>query len=331
MLSVLDTLPQGLLALDASHLYQVLPGPTLIHLPGRRREPLFISVLLHGNEYSGWEAVRTLLQKYQDVMLPRSLSIFVGNTEAARYGVRRLNAQPDYNRIWRGGGTPEHKMMSKVLAEMRERQVFASVDIHNNTGANPHYACVNVLESRFLHLAALFSRTVVYFTTPDTVQSRAFAELCPAVTVEVGQSGHRYGVDHALEYVDACLHLASLPEHPVASADLDLFHTVAIVRVPIDVSFGFDGGDTELRLVDDLDRLNFCELPTGTLFGWAQTHRNAWLEVWDESGAEVSERYFTVCNSEILTTRPVMPSMLTLDEQVIRQDCLCYLMERYHL
>jgi hypothetical protein len=25
-----------------------------------------------------------------------------------------------------------------------------------------------------------------------------------------------------------------------------------------------------------------------------------------------------------------MPSMLTRDEQVIRQDCLCYLMERYN-
>jgi len=26
-----------------------------------------------------------------------------------------------------------------------------------------------------------------------------------------------------------------------------------------------------------------------------------------------------------------MPSMLTLDEKVIRQDCLCYVMERYQI
>jgi hypothetical protein len=26
-----------------------------------------------------------------------------------------------------------------------------------------------------------------------------------------------------------------------------------------------------------------------------------------------------------------MPAMLTLDERIIRQDCLCYLMERYPL
>jgi hypothetical protein len=36
-----------------------------------------------------------------------------------------------------------------------------------------------------------------------------------------------------------------------------------------------------------------------------------------------------VRRGELLTRRVVMPSMLTLDERVIRQDCLCYLMERF--
>jgi hypothetical protein len=37
---------------------------------------------------------------------------------------------------------------------------------------------------------------------------------------------------------------------------------------------------------------------------------------------------FTFEDGEIRTTRPFMPAMLTLDERAIRQDCLCYLMER---
>jgi len=45
---------------------------------------------------------------------------------------------------------------------MRLRDVFASVDIHNNTGLNPHYGCVTALRHASLHLAAMFSRTVVY-------------------------------------------------------------------------------------------------------------------------------------------------------------------------
>jgi hypothetical protein len=36
-----------------------------------------------------------------------------------------------------------------------------------------------------------------------------------------------------------------------------------------------------------------------------------------------------VVDGKIRLRVPVMPSMLTLDERVVRQDCLCYLMERY--
>jgi hypothetical protein len=72
MLTVLDSLPEGLLACEATDLHRVLDGPTLIHLPGRRPEPLFVSVLLHGNEVTGWQAARELLQEYQQRELPRA-------------------------------------------------------------------------------------------------------------------------------------------------------------------------------------------------------------------------------------------------------------------
>ena len=48
----------------------------------------------------------------------------------------------------------------------------------------------------------------------------------------------------------------------------------------------------------------------------------------DENGQPVQERYFALDNGELVTTRPVMPSMFTLDARIIRQDCLGYLMER---
>lgn len=65
----------------------------------RLPEPLFVSMLLHGNETTGLLAVQRLLDKYRDQPLPRALSVFVGNVEAARLGLRRLEGQPDYNRI----------------------------------------------------------------------------------------------------------------------------------------------------------------------------------------------------------------------------------------
>ncbi len=332
MLTIYDELPAGLLDCEARQLHEILPGPGLIHLAGHRPEVLFVSVLLHGNEFTGWDAVRELLRKYQGPGLPRSLSLFIGNVAAAREGLRHLPDQPDYNRIWRGAGTtPEHRMAQQLLEEVRRLDLFAAVDVHNNTGKNPHYACVNRLEPDYLHLASLFSRTVVYFIRPDTVMSMAMAQYCPAVTIECGQPGVPRGVVHVLEFLEACLHLDHFPAHPVAAKDLDLFHTVATVRIPPQLEFGFGEDGRDLCLLPDIDRLNFNELPAGTAFGRVRDADVVPFEVQDEQGREVSERYFEIRDRWIQTRVPVMPSMLTLDRDVIRQDCLCYLMERLSL
>ena len=328
MLQVLETIPPGLLQHPADTLHEVLSGPTLIHLKGRREAPLFISLSLHGTETPGWEAVRGLLAKYGGADLPRSVSIFIGNIAAAREGRRRMDGQPDFNRIWLAGTTPDHAMTHQILEAMRVRKVFASVDIHNNTGVNPHYACVNRLDQRFFHLALLFGRTVVYFTKPEGVQTSAFAELCPAVTLECGQPGDAHGIAHAGDYLDACLHLAEIPEHPVPARDLDLYHTVAVVKVPDYLSFGFGGEPVQLRFRENLDHLNFTELPAETLLGWIEPEAGGRLVVSDEAGRDIGDRYLEYRAGEIRTRLPLMPSMFTLNREVIRQDCLGYFMER---
>lgn len=329
MLTELTNLPDGLLELPAERLYEKLDGPTLIHLPGRNEQPLFVSVLLHGNEDTGWEAIRALLLRYrqEERELPRAMSLFIGNVQAARHGARHLDGLPDYNRIWVGDGTPEHEMAQQVLAIMRERKVFASIDIHNNTGLNPHYACINVLQQEYLQLATLFSRTIVYFIKPDTVQSMAFSKICPAVTVECGKAGQSHSTEHAIEFIEGALHLDHFPEHPVPNTDYELYHTVVTVKVPQTMNFSFHDEDADLLFPPDLDHMNFRELPARTQLAKA-TSENARLEAWSEQGEDMAERYFERENGALYTRLPVMPSMLTLNEEVIRQDCLCYLMER---
>ncbi|MES9899827.1 MAG: M14 family metallopeptidase [Sedimenticola sp.] len=340
MLRELDALPPGLPDLEACQLESLLGGPTLIHLAGRRTPALFVSVLMHGNETTGWEAVRSLLQSYSlgggHGELPRAMSLFIGNVSAATQGLRRLDGQPDYNRVWpgceeeEGGESVEHRMMRQVTEIMQAKGVFASVDVHNNTGLNPHYACINVIDNRFLHLAALFARTLVYFIRPCGVQSMAMARLCPSVTLECGKPGQKHGVEHARDYLDACLHLSEHPVHPIAEHDVDLFHTVAIVKVPEQLSFDFDKGDVDICFAEDLDCLNFRELPRGTSLGRINEGVGMGVSVSDERGNDVTERFFKVVDGELRLRVPVMPSMLTKDCRVVRQDCLCYLMERYN-
>lgn len=336
MLKQIDHLPEGLLQLDATQLHARLGGPTLLHLPGRREPPLFVSVLMHGNETTGWSAIRQVLRRYlgQDgsLDLPRSLSLFIANTAAAAEGVRHLPGQPDYNRVWPGSDASdsiEARMMRRVVDEMAGREMFAAIDVHNNTGCNPHYGCVNVLEHGALHLASLFSRTVVYFVRPRGVASMAMAALGPSVTLECGKVGQEAGTTHATDFIDACLHLSALPSQPVAAHDIDLFHTVAVVRVPAEVAFGFGDNGYTLDFNGDLDRLNFRELPVGTSFGRVAAGSPMPLDVRDEDDFEVTNRYFEVAQGHLRTRLPVMPSMLTCNTMVIRQDCLCYLMERY--
>jgi hypothetical protein len=335
MLTIIDHLPEGFLDTSAHDLHRVLSGPTLIHLPGRQEPPLFVSALLHGNEDVGLQAVQRLLKQYEGRELPRALSILIGNVSAAKEGIRHLPGQPDYNRVWPGTvepGRPEALAMAQVVDVMRQRGVFASVDLHNNTGLNPHYACVNRLDNHTLQLAALFSRTVVYFVRPKGVQSMAFAEFCPSVTLECGKAGDEAGVAHAHEYVEACLRLSSLPDHPVAPHDIDLCHTVATVKLPPEVQFAFGGESAGLDLLfaEDLDHVNFRELPAGTPLARRLTQRGR-IEVLDEDGRDIAHQALVEVGGELRLARSYIPAMLTLDTQVVRQDCLCYLMERYPL
>ena len=166
-LQELTAIPEGLLSIEkTTDLHTIMNQPTLLHLQGENKQPLFISVLLHANEDTSFFAIQTLLKRYQDRPLPRSLSIFFGNMAAAKEGVRRLDGQPDYNRVWPGTDHPEcdeTRLMQQVVDKIASKQPFASIDIHNNTGKNPHYGCIKNLKQSSLQLASLFSHIVVYF------------------------------------------------------------------------------------------------------------------------------------------------------------------------
>ncbi|WP_437226102.1 M14 family metallopeptidase [Planctomicrobium sp. SH661] len=332
MFDIRDCLPPDFLNVSAAEIESVFPRPTLVHLPGLRPEPLFVSLLLHGNEDVGLKAIQQVLRRLESQQLPRALSLFIGNVTAAKHGLRRLPGQVDYNRVWPGSDhevEPELIMMHSIVEQMRARDVFASLDLHNNTGTNPHYACICSTANRHLQLASLFSRTVVYFTRPRGVQTMAFSQICPSVTCECGKVGDASGVDRAAELVLACLHLLEIPDHPVPAGDAHLFHTVATVKVPEEVSMGFADDPADLIFPANLDHMNFCEVGPGAEIACRPPHSVARLQVLNEAGEDVHSEYISVVGNSLRLKKRVLPSMLTLDQRVIRQDCLCYFMERY--
>ena len=331
-----NRLPEGLADVAVRDLPSLLPGPSLIHVKGRREPPLFLSILLHGNEITGFLALQQLLRtlELESRPSPRSFLLFVGNVRAAGKGVRRLENEPDYNRIWNGGNLPEHELARKVLDHASLHRPFAAVDIHNNTGKNPHYACINDTAPSFVHLARRFSKTIVYFTEPHEVVSIALSRLCPSVTLECGLSGEHYGTNHAHDYLLHCLtmEIDELLGQPNNHYN-EVYHTIAKIIVPENTVLTFcDDGlpDNGACLRKDIEELNFTFLQEGTVLGFSDCERQP-LRIVDNAGKEVTGKYLRVANGEIVTRMPIIPSMFTRDETVIRQDCFGYIMEPWQI
>lgn len=336
MLPEISHVPEGLLTIESRNIKDIFPQTTLMHLSGRREPAVFVSILLHGNEDVGLLALQRVLARYQNRDLPRSLSVLIGNVDACALGVRHLPGQPDYNRVWPGSElphTPIHQVMQSVVDRVTQRGVFVSLDLHNNTGRNPVYGCICELSPQHIYLASMFSRTIVYFTRPRGVQTQAFKSHCPALTCECGQIGDENGTSHAVELLEACLHLSEFPDCDTPEGDVHLFHTVARIKVRDNCKFGFAGNDAPNQGYDvlfrgDLDALNFLELTEGENLGKLQRQLNDCLIVNDEDGRDVTTDYLNCTSQDLRLKRRVMPSMFTCNEEVIRQDCLGYLMER---
>ena len=303
-----------------------------------------MSVLLHGNETSGWYAVRRLLRDFPDPS--RDLLVFIGNVEAAARGVRTLPGQPDFNRMWR----EPQGVAREVLRQAAAVPIFAVVDLHNNTGRNPHYSVLTDFSPGSRGLAALFAETAVYIEEPATVLTRAFSPHTPNVTLELGPVTDAGAARRGYAFLRKLLQLDDIPS--AAAASTQLFRTLARVHPSDGVRFVFANQDSDsapaewLRravagqtgllprgrangidvvLDDAIEASNFSRLPAGTLFG--VTTGGQPLEVLDNGHRKVTGRFFDIRGGRILLKNPVVPAMYTTDPNVVRQDCLCYLME----
>lgn len=327
---IFHELPEGFLDALPRDMEAMLGAPSLIHIQGRDPRPLFVSTLLHGNEHSGLIAVQALIKKYREKgkELPRSILLFIGNVRASHGNCRLMPGQKDYNRIWDGeGDSEEHALARFVLDYAKKQKPFACIDIHNNTGANPHYGCVNFLDKETLTLAGLFSRTLVYFTEPHEVLSNAFGQFCPSITIECGLSGEWHGVEHAIELIDATLNIHSLADHRHDHDSVDVYETVVRVKLPEHALFDFgnDNCQVDFRFPENFEHLNFVEQPAGSLLGWRFNHE-AKLRVVDNHGRDVADEFIYYEGHEIRMKRDVVPSMFTRDKQAVITDCLGYFM-----
>ena len=326
-LKLLRQVPSPLLSIPPHSLSQVIAGPTLLHLSGKHKTPLFVSILLHGNEFSGLIAMQNVLRRYHEKPLPRDLIIFIGNPLACTQGVRHLPGQLDFNRIWRGGDTPEHKMAQEVLQYIREQKVYAAVDIHNNTGRNPLYACINKQLVEFVRLAQIFSPKIVYFTQPNSVFSLALAQLCPATTIECGLPGTPVGITSVVTLIETLL----TPDERWRTSKLQtdcIYHTFATLQMKPGANISFDSlnsRDQQLCLDNNFDEFNFQKLKAGTVLG--QISNPPPIEIIGLDETDIFHQLCSIENGLWIVKQPFIASMFTKNISTAKSDCLGYAME----
>ncbi len=324
-LRVFDEPPAGLFETSSRDLNALLGGPSLVRIAGEREPPLFISTLLHGNETSGWSALCELMAT--GTPPGRTILLFVGNPAAAAENVRHLSDQQDFNRIW----NPPDPLAAAVLDTLSNQALFAAVDIHNNTGRNPHYSVVTEISPSALALAYTFSDHAMYVETPDTVIIRPLASMCPSITVEVGPVGYAESDIRTLDLMTRLTELDALPD--ASSGTPRVYRSVARVFVNEEATFDF-ADDPDLHLATDdliltagMEAVNFHSVPAGAEFGFTRQPLNHSLTVRNDAGEDVTGLYLQETHGDISLLQDVIPAMYTTDPEVIRQDCLCYFIE----
>ena len=319
-LQVFREIPDFLPSCESTELVDSLGAPTLIDLRQCDEPPLFISSLLHGNETSSWVALRSLMAEWLRKDSVPSCMVFIGNVFAAKHKQRCLREQPDYNRIWEGGETRECKLAEQVVNEIRKAEPWLVVDIHNNSGPNPHYSVITDTKRHTLSIASLFSRLAIYARHPKGILTRRTSEICPSITIEVGVPSNPMSAVRARQYVDRLTKLHALPDRKIT--DLKVYRSRA--RVTIDETDG--NADPDLANLDAaLDHLSFDSIPHGYQF--YRRHSADLLRAWDESGDDVSDDYFEFVDEYQVLKKDVVLSMYTRDPFIARQDCLCYFLE----
>lgn len=331
-LRVFESIPEGFLEAEPQELFQLLSGPSLIHLGKAMAQPaLFVSTLLHGNEHSSVIALQRILKQVGsgELELKRPLIVLVGNPEAATQNKRHLESQLDFNRVWSGGTCAQAQAAKEVLDYVKNLQLFCCVDIHNNTGRNPYYSCVNRTEAEDLSLAAHFFEKTVYFTEPHEVLSIAFSKLCPSTTLEVGQSGEEPGVTLLTEKLLELLRKPDL-KHSFDLASAELFRTVGRMKIASETTLDFSYLQTNtinFSFLPDVDLFNFKNLEENTSLAKALSMQGFWVE--GLQGDDITSEFFKIEDGELKTARPIVPAMITQDQGIAKSDCFGYLMERF--
>jgi hypothetical protein len=318
------------LELEPLELLDELGGPVAFRVPGRDRSRCRgLVTLLHGNEPSGFMGLRAWLRRGEAPAI--DLLCILGSIEAARrrpgFAHRMLPGQRDLNRCFHGpADDPRGRLAAEILAALDQARCETVIDLHNNTGPNPSYGVIEMLDRDRLGLVGLFTERCVVTALRLGALFEA-TDHVPSVVVECGQAGDPRADRVALEGIARYAAADHIPEPPAQARVYDASRRVTI-RDGVRVAFAeTPDSDCDVTFLPAVERYNFDCIPAGTIIGWS---RGPWpLCVTDGEGRDLSRELFEVTEGQLRARRALMPIMVTANPTVAKQDCLCYLLREH--
>ena len=318
-----------ILELPATKLVERFAGPVVFDLSNSSAPPLFVSVLLHGNETSGWNAVRSFLsERIKHSQRIPSLVLLVGNVHAAARAMRSLDNQVDFNRIWDKGESDEQLWAEEVFNYVKQKRPQFALDLHNFSGPNPHHSVITDGRSATLDAAIAFSPLAIFAQLPKGILTRKFSELCTSLTLELGMPEDPESEARAEHYLNSLTNGAI--SNNAKSKELRVLRNK--IRVVVDQTNGYSTPDLEPILHPNFAQFAFETVEAGTVMARIKKPTSRLRAIASDS-SDVSQEYLQhdEARGEISLRKNVIISMYTRDSLIAIQDCVCYFLEPLEL
>ncbi|WP_185967967.1 succinylglutamate desuccinylase/aspartoacylase family protein [Thalassotalea sp. PS06] len=322
--------------------------------PSSQEKPLLFTTLLHGNETSGLEALRRLVDNPPTPIC--DTYILVASVKAAStapmFFHRMLPGLPDLNRCFSPETlqqtqaallSPDNDSTSSQAVQLHfsEPHLLAFriwrfimqlkprwlIDLHNTSGASPAFTVVRHLTDNHVLLCQQFSPYIIR----SNINMGAIFELptpFPCITVECGGTGDELANQTAFTGMHRLM-MAPLADLQKDSEPAIILTDPIRLEVKASANITLNYGNqakkgADITLLEDIDRFNFASWEPGQSLGWATESGFSALTAVDEQGRERIDDILELKNNSLQCKTRLHLFMITNRVDIALSDCLLY-------
>lgn len=323
------------LAQDYQHWLEKLSVPCAIEFRIDKELPWRIaSVLVHGNEPSGFIAAFEFLKKNLNPVC--NFSIIISSIRAAKWEPqfthRFVPGEYDLNR--RFGVEDAHDTVSELAQHItqyiRSKNPSLIVDFHNTSGDGPPFAVAVKDTEEIQSIASHFTDDMII--THLVVGSLMEQEFhCPVITVECGGASQTHSHEVALAGLLTLAEQYDLTSTPRTSNKTirRYYHPTRIEAQPgLSLSYGPQiNPEVNITLINTIEQYNRGIVPENTLLGWLNRPLEDCLVAVSETNAVNISTIFACEETALYTRVPIKMFMATPRSDLALSDCLFYVVE----